>query len=694
MPLPDPAKFGAVSMPDPAKFGAKTTGGASTFVGQRPPTPDEQTSKDILAKTSFDVETSASPGTIAKTSFADDPEIMVREYAKTRFPDMPVDEAMSRYAVIEDNIIYKGKDGKYYSEIPQGMSPGALARKGASYAGPAIPFATGTAGAIASAPMLLTGPWGAAGSVGLTGVASAGGEAIKQGLGKYLTGDPVSGKDIAIEGVAGGLGQLLGAGAVKFMGRGVARDVGRLNMDDAMRLQNKANQLGVKLTPAELTNLPSLKAQQKALGNLTQTSDDILDFYVKRADQVGDAVTSQLGKISPIDSAEVAGQMTRQAASDAMESVAKQRAAQASPLYKQAFASGAQVDVSPVTKYIDGQLKFAKGEVAATLQKAKSYLMQNAPGETGEQAIDTSVEGLHQAKLAIDDLIQKRGESSIGNVAKGQLKQVQKQLVKAIDDASPDYKAARQIFADLSPEVSQVREGVAGIIADLPDTKLQTAAASIFNPSKVGPGSVRMVREQISKANPEAWQAIKRAWLQENWEKAGKEFATSGGKLSQGAKFRALLLGDTNKRRIMKEALNPDEYRALSDLADVLEASGRVKPVGSDTAWNQEMMKSMRTDATPGLAKAARLFSPQKWGQMVEDWATEKAFSGKAGSLLDAITSPQSLEKLKELRKVSPQSARAAAIAGSVLRIVPDAFSPSIEGERIGRMAYPEQAQQ
>lgn len=663
--------------------GRDVRGGSAT--GQRPPTPTEQQRQQILSSIQTGTETSADAATIAKTSFADDPEIIVREFAKKRFPDMPVDEAMDRYAIIDDKIVYKGEDGGLYTEVPEGWSPEALAKRGASLAGPAIPFATSGAAGVATAPMLVGGPAGAAASIGLTSAAGAGGEAIRQYAGEKMMGDPVSAADIATEGAISGAGQGLAKLGVKFMGRKVADDIGRLNMNDAARLQSIAGKQGVTLTPAELTNLPSLKARQKALGNLVDTADDLGDFYVKRADDIGEAMGRQLDAISPVDSAEEAGAAVRGAANKAMSEVAKRRADAARPLYESAFRSGQEVNVKPVLSFIDRELKTAKGEAASTLKKARSFLMK-AGDDAGGEAIDTSVEGLHQAKLAIRDLIEKRGDTAIGNTARGKLKQVQSRLLNQLNKID-DYKEANKVFADLSPETTQVREGLVGVIADLKDRDLQKTASKLFNFSQagttVGPKSVRMAKEQLKSADPEAWQAIKRAWLQEAWENAGREFATSGGKVGQGAKFRALIMGDARRKRVLKEILEPDEYQAVSDLSEVMSAASRVRPVGSDTAWNQEMMRAWRDEATPTWAKAiGTSISPQDWGRMVKDWAAENSLKGQARKTLEIITSPDSLAKLKELKKVSPRSAKAASIVGQALGILPDAASAG--DERIG----------
>lgn len=640
-----------------------------------PLTPSEQQAADLLAKVKQDPEKAAPIGRTALVSFADEPENIIRQYASRRFPDMPVDEAMDRYAMIGDQVIYKGNDGNLYAEVPKGWSPSALAHRAASVSSKVIPFAAETAAGVVTAPMILTGPAGTAASVGLTGAAGAAGEAVRQGIGKLALDDPMSGKEIAKEGVISAAGQLLSAGVIKFLGRNMAKDIRRLDMPQAEQLQRTAQGQGIDLTPAELTNLPSLKAQQKALGNLSASSDDLADFYARRSGQVDEAVTNLMNKISPTDSAEVAGKQISGAAKAAIEAAKAERQKVAGPIYREV--------IKPENVIPDEKFASVAGDdfLKNTIAKVKNdplYGLKDLP--------DNSMPVVDMAKRHIDDLIESAKRAGENN--KVRLLQGKKDTLVSIADAAfPDYQKARAMFSGKSPEVESLQSGIVGLIEDLPNTKLQEAARKIFDPSASGPQSLAQTRAALQKTDPEAWQAIKRAWLQQQWEKAGTQTLESGGQVvNQGAKFRKLILGDVRRQAMLKAALEPDEYRALSDLANVLEASGRVKPIGSDTAWNAEMMRSMRNEATPALAKASRLIRPQDWGKMIEEWATERSMQSNAQQLVDIVTSPEGLKQLKALRQVSPTSAKAVAIVGQVLGILPDAVSSNdtrISGQQV-----------
>ena len=98
-------------------------------------------------------------------------------------------------------------------------------------------------------------------------------------------------------------------------------------------------------------------------------------------------------------------------------------------------------------------------------------------------------------------------------------------------------------------------------------------------------------------------------------------------------------MGDPHQRKVLETVLSPEEFKGISDLSDVLEAAGRVKPIGSDTAWNQEMQRLANEAATPGWAKFLRLLRPLDWAKLMEDAAARHNLGKNANRIVDVITS-------------------------------------------------------
>ena len=576
-------------------------------------------------------------------SLATDPKARIRWYAEQS--GMPED----RFSVGKDGrIAYQADDGKsYYAEAPSRLprSFGEAGQQAMRGLGPAIPAVTGTTAGVLTAPMLAGGPLGMAGSMGLTGLAGAGGEALRQGIANQVMGQDFSPKQMAIEGGQAALGQGIGGGLTRLANRNAAVDINRYDKNAVANLRAKAQTHGVDLTPAESTGLPSLAARQKALGNLPASADTMQEFYEKRAGQVGDAVNRTLRGISPEDSAEAAGKQGVEAAAKAIKNARAERAAVAGPKY--AFVNDPAVRVpqaafQPIAddKFLADQIKAVKG---STLNDMASVA-------------DDALPVLDQVKKNIDDMIsvaKRAGEGNKVRLLQGKLDK----LLGAVDEQFPAYKEARAAFAGESPAVDALEKGIVGIVSKLKDPQAKEAATRLFNPTSSGPRAAQVARDAIEKADPAAWQAIKRAYLEDAWSKAQTQ-TLQGEALNAGAKFRKALFGDLKQTAILKQVLSPDEFRGLSDLSDVLQAAGRVKPIGSDTAWNEAMKAEMKAEMKPWQAKVIDAFRLPSMAKRASEWFTERAMREGSADMAKLVTSPDAMTKLRELRQLSPTSVK------------------------------------
>lgn len=697
---------------------------------------------------------SAGALTAAGASLADDPAAQINFFAQARgiSPD--------RYGVRDGKVGYV-EGGKFHPEVQ------TIPERLASGVGPAIPAATGAAAGILSAPMSVTGV-GLLGNMAIAGAGQAGGQLLREGAASLLTGQKPSAMRIGANFLEGGLTEGVGAGINALAARGAAKDIGRLDPAAVGSLKGKADQAGIDLTPAELTNLPSLKARQKALGNLTDSADTMQDFYKRRQGQVTDAIDRYVSSLSPVDAAETAGDMGVSAARGAIKSVSKARSAAAGPLYDEAFSGGS---LAPLEKQFETAFSDAATRRSAAEQELRAA-EQAMTSLRGKQAITSDVyssaglqgdakaaaDRLESARAAVsdadatknsalerlraaqadktanapgavwtpriqeflDDPIMKdgiktglkiqrleavaagkkfkpseyaivgtdeAGDPIVGAVPNlrlldagkkgldriiqdntnqfGQVNELGRAVTQfkqaflgEVDNISPPYKAARAAFADASPEVTRAQSGLTGKLATLDQLQAKKAAETLFGASS-GPQAIKEAKDLLQGQSPEAWQALKRSYIQGAFETAQKEVASNaGGIINVGGKFRSALLGSPQAQKRMAAALEPREFAALNDLAEVLDAAGRVKPIMSDTAWNQEMMAQARRDATPWLAKAAKSLNPLQWGDKIADALTESALAKNSARMAEVVTSPEGMAKLRELRMLSPTSAR------------------------------------
>lgn len=117
----------------------------------------------------------------------------------------------------------------------------------------------------------------------------------------------------------------------------------------------------------------------------------------------------------------------------------------ASPLYEAAKASPTLVNVGPIYSALKGRASLSKGKMRTALQNALKTF--EVTGPTDGRATDLSIAGLHETKLAIDALIEGQGSQAISRSAKRELVELQHKLLDVLDEASPEYAKARQIWS-------------------------------------------------------------------------------------------------------------------------------------------------------------------------------------------------------------------------------------------------------
>lgn len=599
----------------------------------------------------------ASALTALKAGVPTDKQAAIKIFAQARgIPE-------SRYRVVGDEIVYQANDGQYYKEIPSVFTKPMTA---AGYYAPDVLEATpDIVTGIATSPMLLTGPLGVAGSAAITGGVAAGTNAVRQAIAGLLGDQEFSGADVAKQGLISGGMQVLPFGVGKYLERNIAKDIGKVNTKEVADLTQKAKALGIQLTPAELTNLPSLKSQQKVLGNIVESADTLGDFYLKRyKEQIQPEVNKFLSKISRVDDPMTAGYRGQQALKDRIVQLEQAREEGSAPLYRAAFERSVPVDVAPIVKDIDAMLKIAKGDELKALQRIKNNLYREKPSfnaqgdEVMVKTFEDRLPALQRAKFDIDKMFKEESFSSMDKVIQGEVTNIKNRLVQSMGKDNPMYLEANARFEELSKPLNEFAERRAGqSLTAVSKDNLNDLANRLFN--NASPQTVRYTRQQIQAVSPEAWNDVTRAYLQTQWEKAMKpRIGAKEPRIDAGADWKTMLMGDSKSQKALLEALGPQQFQALSNLTQVLEAAGRVKKLGSDTAFNQRALKEMEDNAPSALAAFAKvtggILSPQKYGQFFRDWATERAFANNAEQLANVITSKDGMNRLRELRKMSP----------------------------------------
>jgi hypothetical protein len=277
--------------------------------------------------------------------------------------------------------------------------------------------------------------------------------------------------------------------------------------------------------------------------------------------------------------------------------------------------------------------------------------------------LKNSLPALQRVKFALDSRFKDETFTALDNVVQSDLKQIKDNLVTQMGKDNPEYIAYNRLYELESRPINEFDKSKAGLsLTALSRDNLNQFAGRLFESNSVS--AIKYAKDQIEKVDPDAWGAVSRAYLQQIWEKAKTPAPGQRGvKTDTGNTWQNLLLGDAARQRAVAAALGPQQFQALRDLADVLQAAARVPKLGSDTAFNQEILRQMKAEAKGDpvamLAGATgTLLQPQNWGKMVSDWAVERRFANDAENLAKIITDPDGINKLRQLRQMSPTDAR------------------------------------
>jgi hypothetical protein len=603
-----------------------------------------------------DPSMAASTGTAFMGGVPTDKQAAINYFAKQR------GISPRRYAVIDGDIAYQADDGKFYKEVV------GLGATSAYYAPDVLEIAPDIVAGVALAPTALVNPLVAAGGVGAV---SAGSNLARQMFANLTAGQEVDPYQVGLAGLLSGTAELAPVARQAFIERRLAKDIAQVNPNVVASLRSKAGKVGVDLTPAELTDMASLFAQQKVVGNVPESTKKMQDFYKKREAQVQSAVDDYLGNLSKVEDQYVAGNRGMQALEVQRNKLIEARSDAAGPIFAAAFEESVPVNTEPVLNQIDNMMATQPptGKAAGYLRRIRDLLQRPEIDINGNplntMRAEDRLPNLQNAKFEIDAMFKDEAFGALDSQIQRRLANIQDNLLTQMGENNPAYIAANRQFERLSQPLNEFDERITGssLIKMAPDN-LKNFANRIFqNPS---PEVIKYAKKQIIAGGGEdAWNAVTRAFLEEQWTLAKKPSKTQqGAKFDTGNTWQNVIMGDPKQMKAMQAALPREQFQALRDLADVLEAAGRVKKLGSDTAFNQliteELMKNPPvTSITTGVARATgAALQPLQYGKMIADWATRKDASANAANIADIITSPDGISRLKELKKMSPTSAQ------------------------------------
>jgi len=434
------------------------------------------------------------------------------------------------------------------------------------------------------------------------------------------------------------------------------------------RAQLSQAETGVRLLPAQQTLDPFQLEKQAFLGQNPEVSKKAFNVLKEQNREAARAVSSMLDLIAdPVDISTAPARIRREAG-NIINTAKLIRAEKASPIYRQAFEQGGNVNLGPVNDLIDSivaGLPENGGVIKNTVLKAKRLLRGKASvAEDGTKTFDTpSLQQLHGAKLEIDEIINTRGTRPIGATTKRFLTQIEKELVSEMRRASPLYGDAMDEFRRLSPAVDDLSDGVFGRLQSLKDTDLKRASGILFDAAETNPAVLRNALKSLKGI--EGGDEIARGLIRTELEKRlGRikvdltEVAETGGRRVENIPQLLLnnFFGNAQQKKLLLTGLSELSPGALKNarwLEDVLNRAAAGRPGGSQTGIRAVITQQLR-----GATLAIRDFFKAPIDTLA-GIGEQAQFSRKVRAVGEALYNPDWKPDMDKIRKLNPNSPEA-----------------------------------
>lgn len=457
-----------------------------------------------------------------------------------------------------------------------------------------------------------------------------------------------------------------------FFGRGgtSAAAVSRAMEGSTPQQINQAERL-FQDAQAAGTPITRFEAIQQVTGNATRAGDiqrvvegqgGLRDFFSGRPQQVEQTARGQFDTIAPASQApSTIGPTVGREAEGVVNDVRGAINNATEPLYT--AAAPQRVD-------------------AATFQR-----IQNAPGWKEASAAVKSdpqlaryVKGLPEDSVGFLNEVQKylgqQAENAAGAV--NAQRNMQRSagfgadagtVRQAAEQASPEFAQAVQMQADLRKQyLDPILQGPLGKIAER-DTTTKQAIEALFprNPLPNSSQEIGRTVSALSKRNPTAARQLVRAHVESTFNQATKDLQ-SGANQFGGAGFVASLRGNSQQAQNLEAAVkslpNGNQIWAGFDrYLNILEAQGTRQRIGSQTAFNAEVLQDLKQGSPLGTTASVAVGGGLSWPRKAMDIAERWRLGRNVNEIARLITDPTAGKAFARLSEVGGQKARNIAVS-------------------------------
>lgn len=304
----------------------------------------------------------------------------------------------------------------------------------------------------------------------------------------------------------------------------------------------------------------------------------------------------------------------------------------------------------------------------------QSYRNEIAPGGKA-LVLPSQLESVYKSNR--DKLDLNLQPSAIEKTTAGVLKPYVKQLDGLIQEISPAIKQGRKIYEEMSRDlVDPLFKGPIGKLAGKgADAQREASYARMISEMQgktATPKRIAEIADRFKDVDKEAFPNMTRAYLEDQLNTSLTDLQGRRNP-SAGANFRNAIAGtpkDRENLRVMIEKTAEAQgqnskkvYQGFQNLLDVLDATGRVPGMGSQTQSRMENAAMARSNPVSGAVEAVSTRPTHRIAKWLDDVMYKKTY----GKLAEVFTSPDSIKEMKKLAEMKPNSPEAQQLVSVML---------------------------
>lgn len=476
--------------------------------------------------------------------------------------------------------------------------------------------------------------------------------------------------------VAGTKGLIKGATSIGDDLRGTSDSFNQIVKQRVSEADKATEETGIPLFRGQKTKRPSdVLTQEFTLGQ--QGSREFAEQAIEEQDVASkDAVKNLLNKLAPSTAVGTGEQGIVDRSKDVIERARLIRKEKASPLYDQAIkVENPDVNIEPIENYINDLFEELPtvGQAFDQISRIQKIIKSSKKKDSDFG----SIKKLHSAKFEIDKMLKAVGDDSLDKKLQQNVLDIKDILLNQLDSASPNYKLAREIFAENTPEVERLEKSLIGSFAKYEVEDLNKVSDKIFgqNQNLTNVGQVKRVKEQILsvEGGKDAWSEILRVKVERGLNMAGKNAEDT----NTPAYLHKALFGSTDgSREVMMEAVKGTPIEGNLRYFDIaLTRAGLGRKSGSPTEKYATIRKTLN-----GFTKALSDIYDKTVSSIVTGGATsvkdavgvanQTGYEKKLAIMSELAFNPRWTTEMNTLKKLNSNSKEAETLTKSIFKKV------------------------